>query len=131
MERFLERHQSRVAGVLSGFDRILFRGTLRSMSRVTKGGRAYRPLRPIEVEEAKLFQSVLRGEHLLHGFRNRDIRELIAPGLSPRSTGARTLTGRITPRTGPAASTRADSQSSENNPVPNHTQGTSRDDHRA
>ena len=32
MERFLERHQSRIIGVLSGFDRILFRGTLRSIS---------------------------------------------------------------------------------------------------
>jgi len=32
MERFLERHQSRIRGVLSGFDRILFRGTLRSIS---------------------------------------------------------------------------------------------------
>ena len=32
MERFLHRHADRVVGVLSGFDRILFRGTLRSLS---------------------------------------------------------------------------------------------------
>jgi hypothetical protein len=32
MERFLERHKSRITGVLTGFDRILFRGTLRSIS---------------------------------------------------------------------------------------------------
>ena len=32
MERFLERHQNRVVGVLSGFDRVLFQGTLRSLS---------------------------------------------------------------------------------------------------
>jgi hypothetical protein len=32
MERFLHRHSDRVIGVLSGFDRILFRGTLRSLS---------------------------------------------------------------------------------------------------
>jgi hypothetical protein len=32
MERFLERHQNRIIGVLSGFDRMLFRGTLRSIS---------------------------------------------------------------------------------------------------
>jgi hypothetical protein len=32
MERFLQRHQDRVRGVLSGFDRVLFRGTLRSIS---------------------------------------------------------------------------------------------------
>jgi hypothetical protein len=34
MERFLQRHKGRVMGVLSGFDRILFRGTLRSLSYV-------------------------------------------------------------------------------------------------
>jgi hypothetical protein len=32
MQRFLERHQDRIVGVVSGFDRLLFRGTLRSMS---------------------------------------------------------------------------------------------------
>jgi hypothetical protein len=32
MERFLQRHAARVSGVLSGFDRILFRGVLRSLS---------------------------------------------------------------------------------------------------
>jgi len=32
MERFLTRHQDRIVGILSGFDRLLFRGTLRSIS---------------------------------------------------------------------------------------------------
>src|SRR5688572_16366089 len=32
MERFLARHSSRIVGVVSGFDRLLFRGTLRSIS---------------------------------------------------------------------------------------------------
>lgn len=32
MERFIERHQDQIVGVLSGFDRVLFRGTLRSLS---------------------------------------------------------------------------------------------------
>ena len=32
MEHFLERHKGRIEGVISGFDRILFRGTLRSIS---------------------------------------------------------------------------------------------------
>src|SRR5580704_10414456 len=32
MERFIERHQDAIVGVLSGFDRVLFRGTLRSLS---------------------------------------------------------------------------------------------------
>jgi hypothetical protein len=34
MERFIQRHQDGIVGVLSGFDRILFRGTLRSLSYV-------------------------------------------------------------------------------------------------
>src|SRR6266567_3236879 len=35
MKRFLERHRSRVTGTLSGFDRVLFRGTLRSIAYVS------------------------------------------------------------------------------------------------
>jgi hypothetical protein len=34
MERFLQRHASRISGSISGFDRILFRGVLRSISYV-------------------------------------------------------------------------------------------------
>jgi hypothetical protein len=34
MKRFLERHSSRITGTLSGFDRVLFRGTLRSIAYV-------------------------------------------------------------------------------------------------
>jgi hypothetical protein len=32
MERFLTRHGDRIEGIVSGFDRLLFRGTLRSIS---------------------------------------------------------------------------------------------------
>ena len=32
MERFLTRHQDRIIGTITGFDRMLFRGTLRSIS---------------------------------------------------------------------------------------------------
>ena len=32
MERFVTRHGGRIAGILSGFDRMIFRGTLRSIS---------------------------------------------------------------------------------------------------
>jgi hypothetical protein len=34
MERFLTRHKDRIAGILTGFDRMRFRGTLRSISYV-------------------------------------------------------------------------------------------------
>jgi len=32
MQGFIERHHDRLVGVLSGFDRILFRGTMRALS---------------------------------------------------------------------------------------------------
>ena len=32
MERFLTRHKDRIVGTITGFDRILFRGTLRCLS---------------------------------------------------------------------------------------------------
>jgi hypothetical protein len=31
MQTFLDRHREKIVGVLSGFDRVLFRGTLRSL----------------------------------------------------------------------------------------------------
>jgi hypothetical protein len=34
VERFVKRHEDRIAGIISGFDRVLFRGTLRSISHV-------------------------------------------------------------------------------------------------
>jgi hypothetical protein len=34
MKRFLKRHSGRITGTLSGFDRVLFRGTLRSIAHV-------------------------------------------------------------------------------------------------
>jgi hypothetical protein len=43
MERFLTQYSSRIAGVVSGFDRLLFRGTLRSISFVDGMERICRP----------------------------------------------------------------------------------------
>ena len=63
---------------------------------VPKDGRSDRPLRPIAPEDNDLFAAVMRGEHLVDGFRNRDIREAIAPGVRPRSARGRAITGRIT-----------------------------------
>lgn len=39
----------------------------------------YRALRPISTEEATLFASVMRGEFILNGFRNAEIRALLFP----------------------------------------------------
>jgi hypothetical protein len=64
--------------------------------RVQVRGRFYRPLRPIAPEDNELFEAILSGEHLLDGFRNRDIRAAIAPGLKPRSANGRAVISRVT-----------------------------------
>jgi hypothetical protein len=43
--------------------------------RITRRGRPYRALRPIDPEEAKLFAILTDGKFLLQGFRNADLRE--------------------------------------------------------
>jgi|CXWL01.1.fsa_nt_gi hypothetical protein len=40
---------------------------------VTRNGRQRRGLNPLRQDDAALFAAVLRGEHFIHGFRNRDI----------------------------------------------------------
>ena len=54
---------------------------------VVRQGRAYRPLRPIAPEEAKLFKLLLDGQFLLQGFRNKDVRERLLgdPGTDPKA----------------------------------------------
>jgi hypothetical protein len=46
---------------------------------VRKDGHRHRGLRPLNPEDAALFQAVLRGEHLLHGLSNRQIQEALFP----------------------------------------------------
>jgi hypothetical protein len=48
-------------------------------NRVSKNNRRYRALLPIAPCETMLFQSVLHGKFLLHGFRNEHIRTLLFP----------------------------------------------------
>jgi hypothetical protein len=46
---------------------------------VRRHGRRYRALRPLERDEARLFAALLRGEFLIAGFRNRDLRADLFP----------------------------------------------------
>lgn len=46
---------------------------------ISKNNRRYRALRPITPDEARLFQAVLHGEFLLHGFRNENICTMLFP----------------------------------------------------
>ncbi|MEX2188980.1 MAG: hypothetical protein WD875_19385 [Pirellulales bacterium] len=45
--------------------------------RVTRNGRPHRALRPLSADEAAVFAAMLRGEHAVQGFRNRDIRHAL------------------------------------------------------
>jgi hypothetical protein len=64
--------------------------------RMVKGGRPYRGLRPITAEEALFFGAILRGEHLIQGFRNKDLHNLLGdqkrmdPGEKRRASGRAT-----------------------------------------
>ena len=57
------------------------------VSRPVCSTQRHRALRPISPEDARLFQVILQGEHVLQGFRNRDLR--IALSDDPRTTSAR------------------------------------------
>jgi len=63
--------------------------------RITRRGRSYRALRPIDPVEAKLFAALLDGEFSLHGFRNKDLRRRIYPR-ARTGDERRRASGRIT-----------------------------------
>ena len=54
MERFVTRHGDRIAGILSGFDRMIFRGTLRSLS-YAEGLEAFLATRHVLLKEVARF----------------------------------------------------------------------------
>jgi hypothetical protein len=92
VERFVTRHRTRIEGILSGFDRMLFRGTWRSIS----WGCPYRALRPISPQEAPLLRVVVRVEFLVHGFSNRDMRTALAPDIEADPGRQRQVSARVT-----------------------------------
>jgi len=55
---------------------------LDGVSERVKAKRQYRALRPISPEDASLFQVIMHGEFSLQGFRNRDLRQALGPGVS-------------------------------------------------
>jgi hypothetical protein len=63
---------------------------------VVRQGRAYRPLRPIAPEEAKLFTLLLDGQFLLQGFRNRDVRERLLGNPGTDAKARQQAAGKIT-----------------------------------
>ena len=64
--------------------------------RVVKDGRPYRALRPVSPEDAKVFQAVMRGQFLIKGFRNRDLREFQVTSKDAGEAELRRASGRAT-----------------------------------
>jgi hypothetical protein len=66
--------------------------------RITRRGRPYRALRPIDPEEAKLFAVLIEGQFLLQGFRNCDLRKALSPVLAQQSDGTRKISSQMSRR---------------------------------
>lgn len=47
--------------------------------RVERQGRRFRALRPVSPEDSRVFSTILRGEFLIQGIRNADVRQLLYP----------------------------------------------------
>lgn len=56
---------------------------------VMVGNRRWRALNPLSPEDARLLEAVSRGEWLVAGFRNRDIRQILYGDASDETTGRR------------------------------------------
>src|SRR5271166_5893482 len=64
--------------------------------RIVHQGRPYRGLRPLTPEETDLFRAVLRGEFLIQGFRNPDLRRRLFPEATDDARRRRQASGRVT-----------------------------------
>lgn len=64
--------------------------------RVVKEERPYRALRPVSPEDAKTFRAVMRGEFLIKGFTNRDLREFQGTAKEANQVESRRASGRAT-----------------------------------
>ena len=64
--------------------------------RIIRQGRPYRGLRPIELDEVRLFSVLLEGSFQLQGFRNRDIRRKLFPRAGRNAQERKKAAGRVT-----------------------------------
>jgi hypothetical protein len=99
VERFLKRHEGRIKGIISGFDRILFKGTLRSIA-YSSGLEAWLASRKILQKDfaafaltltERIIQSsqrlsrllrLLKEHRLIHRVRHTNLYRLTATGLA-------------------------------------------------
>jgi len=62
--------------------------------RVTRDGRAYRPLRPISPEDAAVFRVLLHGQYCIQGIRNADLRRQLMRDVDDTPTSRRQASAR-------------------------------------
>lgn len=63
--------------------------------RLVQDGRRYRALNPLAEEDARLLEFVARGDHLITGFRNRDLRQYLYGARSKDAAEHRRQSGRV------------------------------------
>jgi hypothetical protein len=86
------RYLEALAGVA---DPATARQQIRKLARpVKEGRRRYRGFNPAAEDDVQLFAAVLRGEHAIHGFRNRDVRRHLFPKTS-RPEDIRRMANRV------------------------------------
>jgi len=87
----------RYRGALAVVDRP--QASVQALEQVQKptrlGPRRYRGLNLLRVEEQKLFRAVLRGEHHVNGFRNRDLQAALFPGRAQNTSERRRRTAHV------------------------------------
>jgi len=83
-KQFIAKFDSPIQGTLSGFDRVVFRGSLRRLTHACPyRNRRVRALRPF-ADDYALLEAVNRGEFMINGLRNRDLQRLLwSTGPSP------------------------------------------------
>ena len=73
----------------------LSRATAKLCRPVVVEGRRFRALNPLAADDAGLLEAVSRGEWLVAGFRNRDVRQVLY-GEAADESAARRLASRVT-----------------------------------
>jgi hypothetical protein len=63
--------------------------------RITRDGRPYRALRPIDPDEARVFSVLLDAKFLIQGFRNRDLRRRLKPHVESTPLARKQASGQI------------------------------------
>lgn len=60
-----------------------------------RNGRSYRGFNPALEQDVRLFAAVMRGEHTIMGFRNKDVRAQMFPSVGTDKNAARRDSGRV------------------------------------